>query len=73
MLDMKLRKDIFRVKAGTSVKVDKIKVDTNCMSGVALRVVGTWSRPTWLDLDFFFDTSEIENTTLADLCQLDEK
>ena len=42
-----------RIKKGTEVEIDKIKYKKECSSGIMVRVVGLWKKPTWFDLGYF--------------------
>lgn len=46
------------VKDGDILEVDAVRADKSFASGVALRVIGLYKRPTWIDLGWFGKNSK---------------
>lgn len=36
-------------RAGTVVSFDAVRIDSDCMSGLAVRIISPWANPVWFD------------------------
>jgi hypothetical protein len=57
-------------KVGDVAIVDKIKCEPSSKTGVMVRVVNIWKKPTYLDLGFFIDTKGIETPHYKEMMKL---
>lgn len=53
-------KGLTKITKGTKVTVDKIAFDPQFASGVKVRVVSLWKKPTYLDLGWFVKNPKLD-------------
>lgn len=60
MIELKFARDFDeKHKRGTAVKIDKIKADKSFGLGIKVRVVGSFPKPRYISLGWFFRDEDL--------------